>query len=418
YAKEHLRHWRSLDRGRAPTMLAIESEIRELERLEEHGGEVPLLSVYLIVDMSLAAGQNLHAQFTTLAKQLRAEVDQTDLSRLNAELGRAEAYITSRPVEGRSICIFSGGANDLFSTFTLSARVPTGAYWGTSPYLRPLRAILDEHEPVLVILVDAERARRFRMQLNDIVELSPVRDWVPSRHRQTGGTWAPAPGMWGKGGWGDSGISRKREEHLLAHIRHVLDQIRSDLSEYSIGRIIIGGSQEATSALHTLAPRPIADRIVGEIHAELFSSPETVRILAQSVAEHAERSAESVLMEQLTEAEGQQMAVFGTDRVVDAVNSQNVYILAFVDDMELAGEVCGNCGALAATSSLGEVPHLCSACGGALDSTPDLVDALSRRVIANGGRMDGVRGDAAHLLTSRGGLAARLRWSPGVTAPA
>jgi peptide subunit release factor 1 (eRF1) len=395
------------------TASSIETEIQTLESFSQHGREDPILSLYLVTDTSLALGRDIHAQCSTIIADLRASLEPEQHRLLGVEVGRVNGYLGERAPENRSVAIFTSQPLNMFTVVPLPVRVATGAFWGTEPYLRPLRSVLDEFEPTLVVLVDQQRARLFRMFLDQVQELSDVESWVRRHTRQAGGAWAGRGTSWLGGGWGDTHAQDRHKERVHHHIRRVIDAAQGAIAERPVGRIIVGGTPEAVAALRQLAPRPIASRIGAEVSADLRASVEDVRAQAGIAIEALERAAETQQIAEMVEKQGSGMASFGTESVLDAINAENVYVLVYLADLELSGRICGTCGRLAAAR--GNVSEAsCSGCSGATAHVPDLVDAMVARVLALGGRTEEVRGEAADALTSLGGLGVKHRY-PALT---
>jgi peptide subunit release factor 1 (eRF1) len=190
----------------------------------------------------------------------------------------------------------------------------------------------------------------------------------------------------------------------------VIEAVRAATTDEPVGRILVGGTPEPVAALRSLAPRPIAARIGGEISVDLHASADEVRLIARSASEALERESELRLVTDMFEKLGSGMASFGSEHVLSAINAQNVYILTCIGDLEISGAVCSVCGRLATTAAARPV-DVCSRCAAPMVKVPDLVDAMLSRVLGLGGRTEEVRGQAADLLTPRGGIGVVHRYA-------
>jgi peptide chain release factor subunit 1 len=393
---------------------SIESELTRLESLETDESSPAILTAYIVTDTSTASGRDLHGQLSALAARLRPDVPERELEKFEREIERVGEYLRSRPLEGRAVCVFASEPRKLLWTVTLPVRVASDLNWDTGPYLRPLRAVLDEYERNLVVLVDKERARFFTLFLDEMEEHTGLWHPVPGRHRQTGGAsggLAPSRTMLTQGGRADTGITAFHEMSVQQHIRDVLATTRAAISEHGIDRIILGGSAEAVSAFRHLAARPIAERIGGTIHVELFADTDRIRHEAQAVARHLERRAEQALVLDLFEREGEGRAVFGPQAVVETISDGNVYLFAFAEGAEISGGECRSCGRLMLDAKAAGGTGRCPDCEGSVEPIADLVDALARRALDIGGRVEEIRGEAAEWLAARGGVAVKRRYS-------
>lgn len=390
-------------------MMNVEADVQELERLVGAPSAEPMLTVYLLTDPSLASGRNLHAQISSLGQTLRHQVSGNDeRGMLDRALSAVENSVDSMGNPPRSLAAFVGSQPGFLKIVRLPTRVGPLAHWGAGPYLRPLRAALDEHEPVLIALVDKERARILRLALDEIEQVEEFEDLVPGKHRQAGGAWAPKPGMWAPGGWGDRGIERDHELHVQQHVRLALDSLRSHV-ERGPARVILAGPPEVRALLQALAPRPVQARIIGELRIPLFASAEEVRRAVEEITSAAERRAEEQLIQEMAEKEGRGFAIFGPSVVAHAIVEGQAALLVFADTAEIEGAVCATCGNV--TTGRGtDGQGRCSRCGGPTEADLDVIDLLSHRLIAQGGRVEEVREGAAERLLARGGIAAILRY--------
>ena len=388
-------------------MLPIEMTLLSLESIPEDGD--PILSLYLLTDPSTALGRNLHAQLSAVGQSLKHDLgpDGAAVELLERELDDARIFLDSLGESPRSLAIFSSAARGLFKSIPLSMRVGPEAFWGSAPYLRPLFAALDEFEPTMVVLLDNERARLFRVFLEQIEQVEEFEDHVPGKHRQSGGAWAPPPGTWAQGGWGDAGIQRRHEQYVRAHARHAVDALVSQAASEPFDRLVLGGSQEALVEFRRLLPRRFRSRVAGEMHLRVNASPGEILSAVRKLSEQHERLEEQHLIEELAESLGQEMAVVGAAEVAQAVTQRQAYVLVFARDTRVSGGVCEQCHVVA-VPPFGE---RCLGCGGDIRRVADLVEHLLRRVLAAGGRIEEVRGPAAERLSQLGGIGAFLRYS-------
>jgi peptide subunit release factor 1 (eRF1) len=214
--------------------------------------------------------------------------------------------------------------------------------------------------------------------------------------------------MWAPGGWGDRGIERDHELHVQQHLRLAIDAIRSQLGR-GTARVILAGPPEVRAMFTALAPKPLRERIVGELHIPLFASPEEVRDAAVATIAAAERRSEDELIQEMAEKEGRGQAIFGAEAVGRAIVDGQAALLVYAGTAEIAGAACAICG----TVMVGQGDHAaarCPRCDGAMDPVADLIDLLAHRIVAQGGRTEEVRGEAAERLTARGGVGAILRY--------
>ncbi len=392
------------------TKLPIEMTVEDLERFVPTDASV--LSLYLLTDPTAGAGQNLHAQATGLLHELAARLGpESDAgAQVRAEGETVQRVIASLGTPPRSVAIFTSTARGFCRVAALPVRMPPGAFWGTAPYLRPLLAALDEHERTIVVLLDKERARFFRVFLGQIEEIHDFEDAKPKKHRQMGGAWAyPPVSDWTRGGWADSGIARREELRVQSHARRAATTLMRLADEERVDRVIVGGTPEVMSEFRRLVPKRLRRRVAAqEVHAPLFASPAEVRTAVAVVEEQIERANEERLVSDVLDGLGTDQAVGGPADVLDAAGGGRVHVLVFAETARLPGGRCERCGSL----TVAPLPTACAACGGPVRPVADLVDDLAGQVLDQGGRVEEVRGAAAERLAPWGGIAALVRYSP------
>lgn len=115
-----------------------------------------------------------------------------------------------------------------------------------------------------MILIDQQQARLFSLFLDQVRELPDVESWVRRRTRQAGGAWAGQGTSWLGGGWGDTHAQNRHDERVHYHIRRVLAAVQAATAEQPVGRILVGGSPEATPRYASLrlglSPRALAPK--------------------------------------------------------------------------------------------------------------------------------------------------------------
>jgi peptide subunit release factor 1 (eRF1) len=127
---------------------------------------------------------------------------------------------------------------------------------------------------------------------------------------------------------------------------------------------------------------------------------ETVKLMKT-----AERTGEIEIVEQLIEAaEKQEQATIGLDQTLAAVQSGRVRQLVYAEGWAASGSRCSNCSSLMPVAG-----QICGYCGATAHAVNDLLARAARRVVAMGGVVEQVRGDAATRLQEAGGVGAFLR---------
>ena len=178
----------------------------DLDVLERPGDTGPgVLSLYLLTDPTSGPGRNLHAQVTDLAHELRATVrgaPEEVRRALDDQIERLRTLLDQPGTRPRSLAIFASPAWETVRQVRLMTRFLPEAHWGPRPYLAPLLAALDEHERMLVLLIDKAQARVFDIFADEIERVCRFASDVPPHHREVGGAPSHLSPEWSQGGWG------------------------------------------------------------------------------------------------------------------------------------------------------------------------------------------------------------------------
>ncbi len=372
----------------------------DVESLVERSGTpgTNILSVYLNVDQSRAS--NLNRRFEATLKQMLRELGQTVSEEARSEFESAASlilrHVSGYTPRGRSLVLFAAG-DRWFWQRELSISLPSKARWNDTPYVKPLVEALDEYGRYAVILTSQEEARLFTVFLGEIEEHREVfADQPVKRFKQTAKDNIRS----------DRAVERKMDERSLRHLKNVADVMDRLADERSFDRLVLAGSDAVTSELSKLLSKRLQARVVGSIRLPIDAAGHEVLAETQRIQEEVERSAETVLIEELiTAASKQSQAVLGIDPVLDAWREGRVRRLVYAEGAALPGAECTNCGSL----SSGEA-GACRYCGSALRPVEDIVARLGDLVTASGGDVENVRGPAAERFRQVSGIGAFLRF--------
>ena len=374
------------------TLLPTDRTLRRLSRFRSvrHG----VLSLYL--DFAPASGErvDIHA---TVQDALRALGEQPMTEQFRArfddECKRATDFLLGGfALQGRSLILFSCGPRGLWELFQLQVPVRPLTRFADRPFVSQLAGILDEHERYVVALVDKEQGRIFSVCLNRIEDQIDVRDEYPGRTAM--------------GGWAQARYARHREAHLHRHVLHVTEELLAEARRRPFDRLIVGGPDEAASALVGVLPRSLRSRVVGTFRGELFASDEQLLERVRAMEEAAERRAEGELViHVLDAASGGGLAVLGWDQTLQALGEGRVHKLLLVEGATRRGRACAT-GHFAAVEAL----SACPVCGAAVMTIRDLGEWAAERAFDTDATVETVRGEGALLLKKEQGIGALLRY--------
>lgn len=389
-------------------MLEIESNLVQIENFRPERGHT--LSMYLDTDPTRGAGRNLRAQIESVLRPIRSELaDDRALAQLDAAASTLAHELEALDPVPRAVAAFSCPESGFVRIVPLPEPVVPTAHWQPSPRLKELVAAIDEHERTIVVLVDREHARIYRVFMGQIEEAAELER--PSDRGEEPGT-ALRKARSGRQGsaipmeYGDRNVERRHEWHVRQHLERVLTAVR-DRRSLAADRMLVGGAKETVHELLALMPPRVRARTRLISGLNVSDSREEVLARVMEAQERAEREAEEELVDNLLERD-RSHSVFGVAPVMEAVSDAHVHTLVYGADVNAAGCECDVCGWLMS----GPVPNACPRCDGPMRAVPELVERMVHRVLESGGRIEEVRGPASRTLEYKGGLAALLRYQP------
>ena len=374
-------------------MLPAERVVNDLKAFDARGTHA--LTLYLATDPSREAGANLDAQLADLLRPVEERLVGLPSLRqgLDADVAAVRKYMAGLLVLPRGLALFSCQARGFFRALPSAVRFRPGVSWGEHFDLRSLVTTVAEHGRVLVVLLDKEKARFFRVVLEEIEEFEELWDYVPRKQRQA---------EYG----GDAHLQREHEMHVLAHLRHTVDALTRLDAREPVRRVLVGGPAEVMGAFMKLLPKHMRTRVHPAIHVPVCSTPARVLEVVRDVNRTLERDSEERLVaEVLSESAGH--AALGVQAVVEAVNEKRARTLVLAERAHLPGGECGRCAVIFADP----VPSICPACGEPLEWLPDILPVLAEAVLRQDGQVLELHDAAGRTLLTHGGVATRLRYA-------
>jgi peptide subunit release factor 1 (eRF1) len=371
--------------------------LRELIDRDPRPG-TPTLSVYLDIDQSDAA--NLNRKFEVALFNRLREIEETLDSGLHrdfqADAIRIQEFVEGNRPQAKGLAIFSDSSEDFFWAHELHVPVKTEARWSEMPYLRPLIEMIDEHERYGVILTDRSQTRLFSIFLGEIEEYrealaeadvarskSSGRDHIRSQVRH----------------------HRRADARALGHLKEVAEIMEGVAGRLEFDRLVLAGSVEATNEVYRQLSKSLRRKVIGTIALALDASEQQVLVETLKHTMSSERTDEIEIVKHLVEAaQKRNQATIGLDNTVAAVQAGRVRQLVYAEGYSPSGSRCSNCSSLMLDGE-----DFCRYCGAGLHPVKDLLARAARRVVAMGGAVEQVRGDAATHLREAGGIGAFLR---------
>src|SRR3972149_8204365 len=149
----------------------------QLQRLAAQRSDQGVLSVYLHIDPTLLhARHHPVAEFKAALKLVNGRPPGTGPSgeeerppELRRESDRVLRFLEeSWRAEGQGLVIFSSEPLGLWEVITLRVPVPNAVYFGDTPHVHLLAAIIDEYERYAAVVVDKEDAHLYVIHMGEI----------------------------------------------------------------------------------------------------------------------------------------------------------------------------------------------------------------------------------------------------------
>jgi peptide chain release factor subunit 1 len=305
--------------------------------------------------------------------------------------------------KGKSLLLFCDVSVSFYFEEDLPIRMATQAWYGNTPYVRPLLEAMEEYERYGVVLVDRERARFFLISLGVIEEVSGILQEAPVKHRSTAGSDHMRSQMV---------FQRRAATWSGWFLKDVSDNLHDLIKVFDIDRILLAGPEDVTAELQRLLPKAVAARVVDRVRISASAKAGEVLDLAFPIIEKLERQQEIGLVQDLVTIARKtepavKKAVLGLNATLDAVNQGRVYRLLYSSGVKLAGYRCPGCEVL-----LDQAPadRNCPYCSKLLERVEDMLWLASERVLEMGGRSEEIRGAEARIdLDAAGKIGAFLR---------
>ncbi len=351
--------------------------IDRLRELDARGN--PVLSIYL----GLRPGVGTLREIPTRLKDLLAGV----VARAEAA-PRAERMSLKQDVEavvemtgriaedlGRGVAIFRCAAAGIEEYVSLPVPVRDRVVVDSTPYLRPLDAMLSYLRRFCVVVVDRRRADIFRFYQG---ELESWEEMAEEEIRKAN--------FGGFAGYEEHRVRNRADEVLSRHYREVGARLyRLWKEERGFDLLIVGGPSEHAQGL------------VDELHSDLrpilagtftidpgTMTPAVVLERAREVADGFERRTQGEEVDRLLDAaRSGGPAALGFDEVVPRINERAVEVLVVQGTRTRSGIRCPRCGWLSVDEE-----ETCPVCGATPVPVPDVLDAMADAVLAAGGRVE------------------------------
>ena len=369
------------------------TELKEIASMDKKDGY--FVSLYLNVDPMFNKKGDYIVHLKNMLKDTVESLDKNLYKKVKDDLEKIDNFVlANKRMFKKGLAIISSSVHSLWKEYHLGIPVKNELIVDKTPYIKPLMDILDNYPGYAVLLVGKESARIFVIHLREIVEYGEVHT-------------ADVPGKHKKGGWfalSQNHYERHIDYHVGMHLKEAVGKLDSFLSREFIGRIILGGSDEAVSMVRGLLPKTILDKVIGTVKVEMFAKgPEVLAKVEPIVIEFEKNKERETVDSLITGAMKNKNAVLGLENVLHALQQQRVMRLVFLKDLKTAGYSCNSCGSLTV-----QKVDACPYCKGGMEIVDYVVDLAGEKAIGQGALVEVLTDDKK--LKEAGGIGAFLRF--------
>jgi peptide chain release factor subunit 1 len=256
----------------------------------------------------------------------------------------------------RGLAIFSCAARNLWTVVSLPVPVHSRLHVGPAPAIAQLESVVEQLQPIGVLLVDKQHTRILVFDGGDLIDRTESVDELPRDYDERGHAER-----------GD--VSAHVDELAHQHLRQAARAAFAVFQEHRVGRVTVGGTNEAVRELEEHLHPYLKDRLVERLGLGVGASVDEIRDAMLDIEARSERAEEAAAVAQLRDAVGSgQRGVAGLADTLEALCARRVDLLLVSERYEDTGWRCSSCALLAA------IGPTCPACGSEMDHLDDVVE--------------------------------------------
>jgi len=340
---------------------------QELQELATFHSESPVLSVYLNVDLTQLTTEQARLTMRNLCKSVSDTALPEDIKAIEDHLDLEYDW------QGKGLALFSAG--EFWRAYPLAFPMGDSVHTGPQPYIKPLADYFDAYDSYGVVLVDREGARLFLFNQGTLQDATGMLGEEIKEHTHDAA---------GRGGRSSRGSGQGRASTLDSYIdqvavrnlREVVDLTQRFYRAGRCERIILGGTKENRSHFLSMLPKPLQDKVIGDISIDMYAGPMHVLDRTQVLIQRSVRERKAALVQNTITAAHKNMGSLGLADTLKALQEQRIQTLVISEGFAAPGAVCDYCGYLSTSTD----PE-CPICDGTMQPIQDIVDHLVHRAV-------------------------------------
>ena len=365
--------------------MPVLSDLKELAEMST--SERAFLSVYLAGPHSVAGLEKKFERIRRLLRSGGSEKDEKEY--FDDNVRSVTEYLDRYPLKTGALCIFSCRVLAVFRTIPLSAPVEDLVRIDSSPFIRPLAELTEEHATAAVVVADNKKARIFVVSMAGTGSEDVIRGNVKNHVKV--------------GGWSQQRYERRRDNELHKYALEIVEALARISSSEEIDHILMVGGKEALRAIHENMPHEMQDKVV-EKAIDLSKGDSLVNKDIMDLFHDEELTTELEHWEKIrAEYLRGGLAVIGPEEVLHMAKAQRIERIVVDRTLQPPGMRCRDCHNL----NIGLVES-CQACGSRSLYEVEVFNEILDMVYLSGGAAYFT--DQIQTLTDSGGIAAHLRY--------
>ncbi|MET7933144.1 hypothetical protein [Streptomyces sp. NPDC005322] len=360
--------------------MIVAEQIDRIIRFDGRG--LPVVSAYvgLRAEPADLVARRAHVR-DVLNEYVRPVAEDTSLSHdvrmsLRDDIERIAVTVSQEKYKPGTVAAFSCSGRDFLEVVQLPRSIRDRGTVDSTPWVRPMLAVLDEYHRVCVVLIDKAWARVWELYRDELRELEKAHDRTLRKRDYASGL-------------AEARVRNKADEITKRHFRRAAGMVDELFRTYDFDLLVLGGhSYEVTHFVEFLA-RDLRERIAGTFEVDPSTATQgDIRAGAGPIIERYELEEQQRMVGEVLEAaaEGKPAAV-GLQRCLWAGSVAAIQQLLVQEGETAPGVVCDRDGWLATSGDT------CPLCGERTRQTPDVIDELVEAVIDEGGATKHVRAD-------------------------
>ncbi|MHB1274933.1 MAG: baeRF10 domain-containing protein [Candidatus Humimicrobiaceae bacterium] len=361
-----------------------------------------IVSTYLLVDGGRVTKKDYLSELNSMIAKTKENIevasgfDKSKQRMIFNALDKIKSFVGDlfKNENEKTLLIYAGTKSELWEVYKLPIILKSKIIVDPKPHTQSLRSILHNYKKYGVLLIDRGKAQIYQVYLGEIKEYlaAYISDVPPKVNFRF-----------------ESGL---REKKILGNIEEKLRHFYKMLNDSAFGffrdskfdYLILAGRKEVinefTSYLHSYLSAMLAGTFEGEITENQAVILEKAKKVIKDFEDNNTNQHISRLIDEL---EPQGLGVLGLKKTIDALMSDNIKTLVYLEDYTARGYSCPACGFL--TLKLAEK---CPYCENQLLNFNDIVDEIVESALNQGSEIMQVKEN--EKLKNSGKIGAVLRY--------